>query len=77
MLKPGGQLDLTLETLGAKRCGKVGMQHLDGDGPIVLDVTREIDRGHAPATELALDLVTSGKRFTEFGQDLRHRRGGS
>ena len=41
MLKPGGQLDLTLETLGAKRCGKVGMQHLDGDGPIVLDVTRE------------------------------------
>ncbi len=35
MLQPGGQLDLPLESLGAERGRQLGMQHLQGDGPLV------------------------------------------
>jgi len=36
------------------------MQHLERDCAIVLAVLGEIDRGHAAATELTLDLVLIG-----------------
>ncbi len=50
-------LDLGEESLGAERRREVRMQHLDRDVAIVLEVVREVDRGHPSRAELALDEV--------------------
>ena len=55
MLQPGGEPDLALEALRAERLPQLGMEHLEGDGAVVLEVAGEIDRGHAAAAELALE----------------------
>ena len=56
MLQVGGDPDLAQEALATKRCGEFRMQHLEGDGPVVLDVVREEDGGHATPAEFALDV---------------------
>ena len=61
VLEPGGELDLALEALGAERGGQLGMEDLERDRPVVLQVVGEIDRGHAPAPELALERVAVPK----------------
>src|SRR4030095_4474523 len=33
------------------------MQHLQGDRPVMLQVAGQVDRGHAPATELSLERI--------------------
>ena len=38
---------------------ELGMQHLDRDAPVVPDVVREIDGGHAAGAELALDAIAT------------------
>ena len=55
-----GRLDLGEEPLGAERRGEIGVQHLDRDVAVVLEVVREIDGRHAAAAELALDAVAIG-----------------
>ena len=37
---------------------QLGVQHLEGDGSVVPEVVREVDRGHAAPAELALDGIT-------------------
>jgi hypothetical protein len=37
--------------------GQIGMQHLQRDSPSMLEVVREVNRGHAARTQLALDAV--------------------
>ena len=61
MLQPGGGADLGEEALGAEGGAEVGMQHLDGDVAIVLEVVREVDRGHAASAEFALDGIAVGQ----------------
>ena len=61
MLEPGGQPDLALEALGPERVTQLGMEHLERDRPVVPEVPGEIDRGHAPAAELALDRVAPSR----------------
>ena len=61
MLQLGGGLDLGEEALGAEHGRELGVQHLDGDLAVVLEVLREIDRRHAARAELALDRVAIGK----------------
>ena len=61
MLEPGGELDLALEALGAERGGELGVQDLERDRAVVLQVLREVDRGHAPTAERALDRVAVGQ----------------
>ena len=73
MLEPGGELDLALEALGAEAGGELGMEHLERDRPVVPEVLREVDRGHAPAPELALERVTALQRFTEWRERIRHQ----
>ena len=56
-----------------------GLQHLDRDGPVVLQVVREVDRGHAAPPELALDAVAIAQGVRELWgwcghQVTRHRR---
>jgi hypothetical protein len=57
MLKPGGQPDLPQESLGPKRSGQIGVEHLERNQAVVLQVMRQIHHGHAPVAELALDGV--------------------
>ena len=64
--------DLAQEPLAAERRAEVGMQHLDGDVAIVLEVVREIDGGHAAGAELALDAVAVGEGGRESRERLGH-----
>ena len=57
MLQPGGEADLPLETLGAEAGCQVQMEKLQRDRPVVAEVLRQPDRGHAAAAELALKCV--------------------
>ena len=54
-------LDLDDEPLGAEHGREFGLQHLQRDVAVVLQVRGEIDRGHAPCTEFALDGVPAGQ----------------
>jgi hypothetical protein len=59
-----GDPDLEEEPLRSERGGELGAQDLKGDGPIVPEVVGKVDRGHAAASELALDAVaiSQGRR---------------
>ena len=74
MGKPCRDLDLPQKTLRAERCCEVGPQHLHGDLAVVLEVFREVDRGHAATTDLALDLVAVGQGGAET-VDIGHGSG--
>ena len=65
MLQPGGELDLALEPVGAEGGGELGMEHLERDGAVVAEVAGEVDRGHAPAAELALERVAVASAFAQ------------
>ena len=73
VLQPGGEPDLAQEALRAERGGELGVQHLERDLAVVLEVVREIDRGHAPAAELALERVAVGQGGLEPFQGLGQR----
>ncbi len=72
MLQVRGDADLAEEPITAEGGGEFGMQHLEGDGPVVLDVVREEDRGHAAATELSLDRVGTGEAILEQETEIGH-----
>jgi hypothetical protein len=57
MLETRHQHDLAREPLGADGRRVVGMQHLECDGPVVLEVVREVHGRHAAAADLAADTV--------------------
>jgi hypothetical protein len=67
-------VDLALEALGAERGGELGEENLEGDGPVVAEVLREVDNGHAAAAELALEGVAVGEGVAE---GVRNSDGGS
>ena len=72
MLQPGGELDLALEALGTERGGELGMEHLEGDRPVVPEITGEIDGGHAAAPELALEAVALSQAFAKQDHRVGH-----
>ena len=51
------ELDLAQEPLGPEVERQRRAEHLEGDRPVVPEVPGEVDGGHAPAPELALDQV--------------------
>jgi hypothetical protein len=51
----GGDLDLAEKPLWPDRSGQRGMEHLDRDLPVMLEVFGEVDRPHAAVAELALE----------------------
>ena len=61
MLQRRDRLDLAQEPRGADDRGELGLQDLDGDLAVVLQVLREIDGGHPARAELALDAITVGQ----------------
>ena len=70
MLEAGGQADLPLEPFGAERDRQLGVQDLEGDVAVVLEVAREVDRGHAAAPELALERVAVLEGLRELGPNV-------
>ena len=65
VLQTCGGADLAQEPFAAKRRAQVGMQHLDRDIALVLEVVREIHRRHAAGAKFALDAVPVRERHTE------------
>ena len=72
MLQLGRDLDLAVEPLRTDGCGQLRVEHLDGDVALMLQIQGQIDRGHAAATQLALDGISVGKSDLETGEDLGH-----
>ena len=73
MLEPGGDADLTLESLGPECRGEVWVQNFESDGPVVSEILGEVNRGHAPAPEFLHEHVTVtqgiGQRRVDCGQE--------
>ena len=61
MLQAGGDPDLLEKSLRSERGRELGAQDLEGDGAIMPKVVREVDHGHATASELALDAIPIGQ----------------
>jgi hypothetical protein len=61
MLQVSGDLDLLEEAIRPDDRGDLGPNDFDGYLALVLSVTRQVDRRHAPLAELALDFVAIGE----------------
>ena len=57
VLQAGAEADLAQETIGPHRMGQLGAENLERHRSVMPEVVGEVHRGHAPATELALDAV--------------------
>ena len=66
------ELDLAQEALRAQRLRDLGIHHLDRHVTVVLEVVREVHRGHAARAELALDAIAVGQRGRESRQRIAH-----
>jgi hypothetical protein len=71
MVQLGGYPDLAEETLPSQYLGQVGLEHLEGNVAVVLEVAREIDDRHASMADLALDCVAAPERGGELVLQLR------
>jgi hypothetical protein len=70
MRETAGDLDLAKEPVHANERRYFGMENLDRDLPRMAEVVGQVDRGHSPAAELALDAVLAGQRVTDrFEED--------
>ncbi len=57
MVEPRGEPDFTQESLRFQRAAGFGVQHLERDQPVVLEIAGQVDGGHPAPPELALKLV--------------------
>jgi len=73
VLEPRGEPDLPLKPLGAERRGEVGVEHLERDVAVVLEVAGEVDGGHSAPAEHALQQVSVAERIGERIGDVGHR----
>ena len=73
-VRRGKELDLTSEPLGSQDVGQVGMKSLEGNGPVVLEVSGQEYRSHAAAPEFALNGI--GAREVGFQQSSEVWHGG-
>jgi hypothetical protein len=74
MLQSRGGADLGEEALAAECGAEVGVQHLDGDIALVLEVVREVHGGHAASAEFALDAVAVGDWYASHPPESRKSR---
>ena len=65
VLESSRGLDFAKESVGAQRCGEVGLQYLHGDRAVVLHVPSEIDHRHSTPAELPVDGVTVGEGLSQ------------
>jgi hypothetical protein len=70
-----GDLDLAEEAIGPDDRGKFGVQYLQRDLAVMLDVLGQIDGGHATTTNLPLEAVDPAYgRSNAIGDGCRHLR---
>jgi len=73
VLESRGEPDLPLEPVGAQVGSEIGVEDLEGDWPVVAEIARQVDRGHAAAAELPLDRIPVqqrlAKRRKRFGRE--------
>lgn len=72
----GGDLDLAEEAIAAKGNGQLRAQDLERDAALELAVLGEVDHGHPPTPELALDLVAIGEGGLELSEQIGHANSG-
>lgn len=75
VIESSGDADLAQEALVGDRAGEVGVEHLDRDVAVVLEIARQEDGRHATAAELALDRVPARERRLKVrcGERRHHR----
>ena len=61
VVEGGGQPDFAQEAVPAQRLREIVAEHLDRHLAVVLEVAREVHRGHAALAELALDAIAVGQ----------------
>ncbi len=74
MVEPCRDLDLAEKPLGSQGGGQFGMQNLESDEPVVLDIPGQEDGRHAAATELPLERVAVLESSNESRGRERHGR---
>ena len=72
MLERRGGLDLHHEALGAEH-GQLGLEDLERDLAIVLEVLRQVHGGHATLAELALEEIAVGEGQLQAFPGILHR----
>src|SRR5712692_7302031 len=70
MLKASGELDLAAEPLRTQCRGEFGMEDLQGDRAVVLEISCEVDRRHPPAAELALERVAAAEGGLQMSEEI-------
>ncbi len=73
VLQVGGGADLGQEALAAHHGGQLGLEDLEGDPAVVLQVLGQVDRGHAALAELALEAVAALEGGGQARERVRHR----
>jgi hypothetical protein len=73
VLEAGGELDLPLEPVGPERRGELREEDLEGDRALVLEVLRQVDRGHPAAPERALKRVAVAQAGSQRGGQVGER----
>src|SRR5215207_4297075 len=73
VLQAGGHADLALEALRSQSHRQFRMKQLERDRAIVAEISREVHRGHATTSELALDDVAIAECCGQCGVDCGHR----
>jgi hypothetical protein len=68
VLQAGDNFDFPKEAVGSERADYFRPKHLDRDLARMLQVPGEVDRGHAAATQLALDRIAVGEARAQQGQ---------
>ena len=71
MLQLGGELDLAAKTLRPECRCEVGVQHLEGDAPLVLEIHGEVDSRHAATPQFALDRIRPAECPLELVLEIR------
>lgn len=74
MLELRGNADFAEEALRTEAGGELGMEHLQGDGPVVAEILRQIHRGHPSPAELAPDRVAPLQCLAYLGSRYAGRR---
>ena len=73
VLECRGDLDLAEEPLAAEDGRQLGLEQLDGDAPVVLQVLGEKDDRHPTAAKLSLDPVSIAERRRELLEEFHGR----
>jgi hypothetical protein len=72
MLQPRGHPDLALEPVGSHRSAELGMEHLECDWTVLLEIVRQIDGRHAASAELLLDPVPIRQAALQLLEPVYH-----